>query len=90
MSRTVCANCGVGSVEGVPSQLKKVIAHRDGFRDQAFYVHQFPKVCEAVNNLRSQKQAEYEAAVKAYNRWNMRLARWLGGVAGRVVRFARG
>jgi hypothetical protein len=86
MSRTVCAHCGVGSIEGVPSELKRMVAHRDGFRDEPFYVHRFTKVCEAVQALRQRQQAEREAAVRAYNRWHLRLARWAGRQAGRIVR----
>lgn len=81
-----CINCGVGTLTGVPSALKKAVRKRDGFRDEVVYFHKSPGVCDVVLRVKAQHEAEELKRIREHNRLHRRIARAIARIAG----FARG
>lgn len=75
-----CYRCGTGAFQNVNvnTNLKKVTAHRDGFRDQRLYVHANAGVCNVVIMTKRDQARKAERE----RRWWRRAWRRLRGRTG--------
>lgn len=78
MTVASCERCGLGSMEGIDSSLRKVVLHKDGFRDRVAYVHRKQVICTLAANQRGKAAAAEAARQREHNRWWRRAARRVG------------